>query len=246
MSPDRRKHRGPHPRDRELFSGRSVDAIRQAVAELSWLLSRGYPSASSHKLVGDRHDLRERQRIAVSRAACSDASRATRQASRAKASEMRGRRLIIDGFNVIVSVEAALAGGVILLCRDNTYRDLASVHGSYRKVEETQRAVTLIGDMLDTLAQTETHWLLDRPVSNSARLAASIEAEAEQRSAAWTVRLVDDPDPLLKRATQPVATSDSAIVDRCKTWLGLTREVIDTYIPEAWVVDLRPSGEASN
>jgi hypothetical protein len=29
-------------------------------------------------------------------------------------------------------VEAALAGGVILACRDGAYRDMASIHGTWR------------------------------------------------------------------------------------------------------------------
>ena len=160
--------------------------------------------------------------------------------------DSRGNDLLVDGFNVIVSVEAALAGGAILLCRDDAYRDLASVHGSYRRVEETLRAVSLLGDALDGLTLRRTTWLLDRPVSNSGRLARIIEDESGRRGTDWSVRLVDDPDPLLKKAAEPVATSDSAVLDQCSRWLGLTRHVIDTYIPDAWVIDLRPVEAESN
>ncbi len=246
MSPDRRRHRGPHPRDRDLFSTVRTVALRTAVSDLSWLLSRGYPPALSLKLVGDRHDLRERQRVAVSRSACSDWALERRRARQMTAADTRDEDLLIDGFNVIVSVEAALAGGAILQCRDKTYRDLASVHGSYRRVEETQRAVSLIGDTLDGMATARAVWFLDRPVSNSGRLATAIEEEGGRRGADWSVRLVDDPDPILKEATEAVATSDSAILDHCSRWLGLTRYVIDTYIADAWVIDLRPVKAGSN
>ncbi len=246
MSPDRRKHRGPHPKDRDFFSEDRTSALRAAVADLSLLLSRGYPPASSLKLVGDRYGLRERQRIAVSRSACDDGALTRRRASRVPTADIRGSDLMIDGFNVIVSVEAALSGGVILHCRDEAYRDLASVHGSYRRVAETHRAVELIGDALERLSPARTVWLLDRPVSNSGRLAAAIEEEAARRGASWTVRLVKDPDPILKKAIGTVATSDSAILDECSRWLGLTRHVIDTYISGAWVIDLRPAGTGSN
>jgi hypothetical protein len=246
MSPDRRKHRGPHPRDRDLFSETGAPSLRAAVADLSLLLSRGYPPVSSLKLVGDRYGLRERQRNAVSRSACADETLAGRVASRVTIEDARGVNLIIDGFNVIVSVEAALSGAVVLHCRDDAYRDLASVHGSYRRVAETHQAVVLIGDFVDRVEPAQTVWLLDRPVSNSGRLAAAIEEEAARRGASWVVRLVADPDPILKKATEPVATSDSAILDRCYRWLGLTRHVIDTYISDAWVIDLRPGGVTSN
>ena len=72
--PDSRKHRGPHPRDRDLFAPERVGALASATTELSWLLSRGYVNPSALKLVGDRHGLNQRQRAAVVRAACPDAA----------------------------------------------------------------------------------------------------------------------------------------------------------------------------
>jgi hypothetical protein len=55
--PDRRTHRGPHPEDERLFAADGLPILRQAVADLCWLLSRGYAPESSLKLVGDCYDL---------------------------------------------------------------------------------------------------------------------------------------------------------------------------------------------
>src|SRR4051794_2900931 len=63
--PDRRKHRGPGPQDRDWFGGDARPALKAAVSDLSWLLSRGYAGPSALKLVGDRYRLVERQRAAV-------------------------------------------------------------------------------------------------------------------------------------------------------------------------------------
>ena len=62
--PENGRHRGAHPQDRELFSGSCCAVLRQATADLSWLLSRGYAQTGSLQLVGDRYSLRERQRNA--------------------------------------------------------------------------------------------------------------------------------------------------------------------------------------
>ena len=73
-----------------------------------------------------------------SRCACSDAGRRRGGArSQVDAEQLRGRPLWLDGYNVLTTIEAALAGGVILAARDGAYRDMASMHGSYRKVAET-------------------------------------------------------------------------------------------------------------
>ena len=143
--PDSRTHRGPDTRDGEAFGPSALPALREAVADLSWLLGRGYAIVSAVKLVGDRWSLTERQRLAVRRAACSDAALAGRLERRMSAEEVDGRVLLIDGFNVVTTVEAALGGGIVLGCRDGTFRDIAGVHGTYRKVAETMPALELIG-----------------------------------------------------------------------------------------------------
>jgi hypothetical protein len=108
---DKRRHRGPHPADPDLFGDTQLPTLQQAVAELSWLLSRGYGDTAALKLVGDRHGLTARQRAAVQRAACADAARRARRASRQPLAAIRGRPLYLDGYNVLTSVEAGLAGG---------------------------------------------------------------------------------------------------------------------------------------
>src|SRR6185312_11870061 len=127
-----RKHRGPHPEDRQLFAHENLPALREAVSELSWLLSRNYAIKGALKLVGDKFSLTERQRLGVSRATCSDQSKSGRAASRIELESLRQRQLIVDGFNLIITVEAALSLGPLFICRDGCLRDLSCVHGSYR------------------------------------------------------------------------------------------------------------------
>jgi hypothetical protein len=81
--PDRRTHRGPHPEDAARCSRRpAIPVLRAAAADLTWLLDRGYAVSSSLKLVGDRHHLAARQRVAVARCVCTSAQRAQRAARR--------------------------------------------------------------------------------------------------------------------------------------------------------------------
>lgn len=242
MSPDTRKHRGAHPEDRLLFAPEQVSVLRTAVEELSWLLTRGYPAAAALKLVGDRHRLHERQRTAVSRAACSDASRDARHSRELQPEAVRGRALVVDGFNLIVTVEAALSGGVLLHCRDQAIRDLSSVHGSYRSVQETDAALRLIGGALAELGPVEVLWLLDSPVSNSGRLAGSIRAAALENGWPWAVELVFNPDTEIIRGSRVAVSSDSAILDGAANWLNLGAHLVRSRIPDAWVVDFARDG----
>jgi len=236
--PDTRTHRGPHPDDARLFAAEARPTLRRAADELAWLLSRGYVNPSALKLVGDRHRLTARQRTAVERSTCSDADRARREAHRVDAREVQGRPLRLDGYNVLTTIEAALGGGVILAGRDGAYRDMASMHGSYRKVAETRPALELLGRVLAVLAPSDVLWYLDRPVSNSGRLKKIIEGLAAERAWPWSVELVPDPDALLAETPEIVATADSVILDRCRAWCNLARETITRHVPEAEVVEL--------
>ncbi len=235
---DSRTHRGRDPRDDEAFSPPSLPGLREGASDLSWLLARGYAIPSALKLVGDRWSLTERQRMAIRRAASSDAARFDRLSRQVAPVRMKDRPLMIDGFNVVTTVESALGGGIVLLCRDQTYRDLAGIHGTYRRVVETLPALSLIGRTLSALEVPRARWLFDRPVSNSGRVRSLVHELAREREWEWEVDLVDNPDAVLKKSDGVIATSDSAILDRCKIWLNLARIVVDRECPEATIIDL--------
>jgi hypothetical protein len=236
--PDTRSHRGPDPRDRDAFDRSAWARLREAVHDLSWLLGRGYAERSALKLVGDRQDLTDRQRMAVLRSACSDAALERRRQHRRPLDELGGRPLWVDGFNVLTTVEAALGGGVILGGRDGSFRDLSGVHGTYRKVEETRPALSLVGELMARSGVGPCLWYLDSPVSNSGRLRGVIREVAEAQGWDWRVELVFDPDPILAQAPEIVATADSMILDRCESWVPLARAVIEASVPGAFLVDL--------
>lgn len=246
--PDRRRHRGPHPEDGELFAPRRHDDLRAATSDLAWLLGRGYAETAALKLVGDRFALDHRQRLAVRRAACSDAQREARWRRRLDPGAVAGRPLWIDGFNVLVTIEAALAGGVLLRCSDGCLRDMASIHGSYRTVEETPPAVAALGRVLGELAVGPCRVLLDRPVSNSGRLRAALLAEAERAGLDWTVELRDDVDASLCAAPDRVvvASADAGVLDRCGPWFDLASAAVAAAAPGAAPVMLSCSPESRN
>jgi hypothetical protein len=236
--PDTRSHRGPDPRDSKAFAPEAIPSLRSAVEHLSWLLGRGYAPVSALKLVGDRWSLTERQRMAVLRCSCSDEARDRRAARCRTPGEWRGQPLIVDGFNVLTTIEAALGGAAVLLARDDCARDVMGLHGTYRKVEETLPALALLGEYLAEQGVIGCLWCLDRPVSNSGRLASAVREMAELRGWDWSVELMFNPDDHLSRAAGTVVSADGVILDRCQSWANLAREAIAARVPGAWLVDL--------
>lgn len=244
--------------------------LRQAVADFSMLLTKGYADKSALKLVGDRFSLTQRQRLAVMRGSCSDQQLESRSSRCASIESLRGRDLAIDGYNLLITGEAALGGGLIFRGRDGCFRDLASIHGTYRKVEETIPAAELIGDFLTQIGIARALWLLDSPVSNSGRLKTLLGDLAREHSWPWEIRLTISPDAELSgQLTLPVGwglphhdppaeenrwgkphptdnpqppaivvSTDSVILDACRTWTNLAAEIINRRLPQTSIVDL--------
>jgi len=236
--PDIRKHRGAHPEDRKLFADDQLRKIRAAVSELSWLLTREYHITGALKLVGDKFALNDRQRLAVSRVACSDRSKSSRLTSRVGIESLRGGRGIIDGFNLIITIEAALSGGVLIRGRDDCIRDLSGVHSSYRSVNETEDAIILIGEVLDQAGVESVACILDQPISNSGRLAQRIRVLAADRNWDWTVGLAFNPDAQLIRSDRIVISSDGPVLDQVQRWNNLAASLIEKRVAGAWLIDL--------
>ncbi|MBL7215775.1 MAG: DUF434 domain-containing protein [Phycisphaerae bacterium] len=230
--PDKRSHRGPHPEDAKLFTADTQAVLSHATADMSWLLSRGYADKSSLKLIGDRYNLTKRQRMAVMRCGCSDRQSEHRTARQVPPEGVADRPVVLDGYNVLITVEAALGGGVLFIARDGCVRDLASIHGTYRKVAETLPAIEIIAEALNKLQVRDVTWFLDKPVSNSGRLKQLIGQYAAEKGLKWTVELVQNPDKDLIESDSIIASSDSVVLDNCNQWFNLAGFIVDTIRTE--------------
>jgi hypothetical protein len=96
----------------------------------------------------------------------------------------------------------------------------------------------MVGESLASIGVGPATWYLDRPVSNSGRLRNLIETVARERGWSFEVQLVADPDRFLVEPGDPVATSDSGVLDRCQKWFNLTRFVVESADVEPWIIDL--------
>jgi len=229
-----RRHRGPSPEDGIFRDPERVDRLRRAVGDLSWLLHRGYSPKAAGELVGNRYQLSARERLALSHASWERSERD----GEVSPEELDGERVCIDGFNLLITLETALGGGVLIRGVDGRIRDLANVHGSYSLREETGEAVTLVLEELRRLGVSETLWYFDRPVSNSGRLASLVEETGRWLGTKTKAVAVDWVDSLLKECEGIVVTADAAILDSGVRWFDLAGWIIRERIPTAWIVDL--------
>lgn len=224
--PDKRKHRGKNPEDDKLFSPSELVKIFKASEEYSWLLTRNYPEAASLKLVGDQYFLKERQRLAVRRISCGNDNLLKRVNHEISPDACNNKHLFIDGYNLLIGLEAALSQAYLFEGRDGCLRDLSGIHGSYKKVEETIPALTIIGNFFKKLNLSDITWFLDEPVSNSGRLKSIMMDLSREQNWNWNVQLEYSPDKVLIHQKEIIVTSDGIILDNVKSWCNALKWII--------------------
>ncbi len=207
--------RGYVPEDDRNFSLSALETLRTASRHVSYLINEGYDLKQASTFVGNHFLLSERQRLAIMR------SLATKeQAEERKAKEKTsGEEVWIDGFNTIITLEVMLSDSLLFFCMDGAIRDLAALRGTYRIIPETSDAVRLLLDVLEERGIKSANILLDEPVSNSGRLKALIADVGERYAFALDIRIQRDVDRALF-GKENVITSDSVILDHCKSWIN--------------------------
>lgn len=223
--------RGYVPKDQTEFGAVWKARMDAAANDIRYLLDHGYPVSPAVTFVGNHYLLSERQRMALTRGL---ASRERLCARREKELQSLSGTVSVDGFNTVITLEVALSGSLLLGCDDGTIRDLAGLHGTYRIVDKTVRAVELMLGALERTGADRAVVFLDRPVSNSGRLKALIEEKGAHRRLSVDAELLSDVDRQLSGMSQ-VVTSDEVILDRCGGWYNLNRRIIEESIPEAWL-----------
>ena len=196
-----------------------------AQQELRYLLDRHYPMKSALTFVGNHHQLLSRQSAALAR--MTDATEAVRRRleKRLDAEEMACSPAYLDGFNLIITMEVALSGGMLFMSQDGVIRDLAALRGTYRLIPQTGTAIAMLREALTRLNVSEAVIFLDEPVSNSGRLKTKFFEEP------WPmplhVELVKNPDAELKKYGH-VMSGDSIILDECESWFNAAYWIFET------------------
>ena len=115
---------------------------------------------------------------------------------------------------------------------DGSYRDIASIHSTYRKTDHTKTALLLIGKHLEQLEVPEVFWFFDSPVSNSGKLKVMMHEIAEENKWNWDIQLVYNPDKAVVAQKMIAISSDSWVMDRVSVYFNLNRMIIDSMQPQ--------------
>jgi len=217
------RNRGKEGRDDLLFGDPKMQRnIKEAVTDVSYLLSRGFSEKSSVQLVGHRYRLNTRQQKAVQ-------GMSTTAEPTVAVSQLKDQTLIIDAFNILIILESFFSGAYIFKGLDDCYRDVSSVHGTYKRVQQTQDVLIAVGDFLKEAQVKKVIWVFDQPVSNSGRMKMLLGELSRKRTYKWQCILEYNPDKMLAESTHIIASSDAWILDRAQRWFNLSGAIIENF-----------------
>lgn len=207
--------------------------LASAVRDLRYLLNHDYPRDSAVTFVANHYRLGIEERHLLARCIF---SRAEIIKHRAKAiRSVRGRRLGVDGYNVLITVESILTEKPVIRCDDGYVRDLRAIFGKYRMSRATSRALDAILKTIAKAKPRDVTILFDQQVSRSGELAATVRERVKDFKLAGDARTVVGVD-FKVRGFEVVASSDRVIIERAKAIWDIPAEILKQRA--ARVIDL--------
>lgn len=150
-----------------------------------------------------------------------------RQTKACSIADLQNQAVVIDGFNLLILLEGALSGVYLFKGMDGVYRDIAGVHGSYKRVQKTEEAIDLIGATLAEFGVKKVYWFLDKPVSNSGRLKVRLLEKAIASGYDWSVALVFNPDKAVAEHDAIAISGDGWVIDHADRWFNLAAFLLE-------------------
>ena len=223
--------RGYVDKDEELFGGSQRTKILSAANDARWLMNRGYSAESAITFTSNHYLLTSRQRMAIFRSILNDEDKTTRFK---KEILKPGTDVLIDGLNIIITLETALSHSLVLRGDDGVLRDVAGLHGTYRIIDKTAKAIKLILQTLSNLDVRNATFILDKPVSNSGSLKQLILEISRNFNLEVVVELDMNPDQIFVDK-ENVISSDGPVILRSSSWFNLNSMIVRDMIPDTWV-----------
>lgn len=200
----------------------------QACKDYFYLIDRKYPERGILKLTGDRYRLSGDQRTVMYRGISS--FERSRLRSSLLVPAIKGKHLIIDGYNVLFSLLNYRLGRIVFISTDNVLRDAGSLHGKIRNMEYFTDCIELMMGSLSQLNPDLVDIYLDSPVSHSEKHVHLLKEKFAEKGLQGDCFLVRSADWSLKHVQDGVlATSDTVIIEKAAIKVfDLSRMILET------------------
>jgi len=209
-----------------------LGVLKEASIDYRYLLSRGYNREISLKFVGDRYGLTKAERMALFRSVFPKDEAIKRMAKLSSPEAMMNKSISIDGFNVLMTIKAALQKFPLLLCDDGFIRDILSVIEKVKISRDMYIAIELLMQILLKYKPREVFLFFDANVSRSGEFAAYVRRRLTNMGLRGYARAVKKADISTIMQCDTVISSDSVIILNSKEVIDLGGYIAKLIAPE--------------
>lgn len=202
------------------------DRLKPAARDFRYLLNRGYSRKSALLFIGNHFQLSQEERDLLYRGVFTKKQSMARCAKMVNVRAIKGEKLIIDGHNVLITLESAIKCGQLLLADDNFVRDISRIFRRFRPTDRTKTAWIHIERLLLDYRPADVTVLLDAPIPRSGELAARIRKWMKKAKIKGNVITVARPESSLLALEGIKASADSVIIDRSTKVFDLAGHII--------------------
>jgi hypothetical protein len=159
-----------------------MDLIDEAMEELRFLLDRGYRKDDASRFVSDTHHLNPTERNILF---CRTFSREDVEKTMSKIKPIeyvRGQLLMVDGFDVLTTVQDIISGAKMLACQDGIIRKSSIFDSSYIIRDSTRDAADRAIEVLASYPPRNVSWVFDSQIIGSSALAEYVREKLEEKN----------------------------------------------------------------
>lgn len=191
-----------------------MDRLKPAKEDFRYLLDRGYRRSSALDYVCGHYRLGKKDRNVLVRTVFSQKEIRDHKERKVPLGRVKGKTLVVDGYNVLIGAECALGRGRLIESQDGFHRDSLGVFGRYRSGRYTGPALDKLMGVLKRAGPKKVVFYLDSQVSKSGQLAGRIRERLKEYGLEGEVRVVPNVDYEIKSLNRITASSDTGIIEK--------------------------------
>ncbi len=195
------------------------ERLLKPARDIRSILRWGYPKFATIRFVADHSQLSAEERHILTRVIMPPDKVMTRIRKKITCNGIRDRDLLLDGYNVLLSVDSLLKNEPMWFCDDGYIRDTRYYFSKAKQAEDIEEALDAVLEFFSEAHPKSVTFLLDAQISRSGELAGFIRRKLKEQGIPGDAHTSKTADFDLKtEGGKPekqlvVATSDGIVID---------------------------------
>jgi len=195
------------------------ERLLKPARDIRSILRWGYPKFATIRFVADHSQLSAEERHILTRVIMPPDKVVSRVRKKIACGGIRDRDLLLDGYNVLLSVDSLLKDETMWFCDDGYIRDTRYYFSKAKQAEDIEEALDAVLEFFSEARPKSVTFLLDSQISRSGELAGFIRRKLKEQGIPGDAHTSKTADFDLKtEGGKPeknviVATSDGIVID---------------------------------